>query len=116
MKVIESTSAMYNDPKLADKLTKVLQQTFGVDNVRKLPPAMTSEDYSEFTKAGVPSFYFSLGAADPEKFKEAAANGTGLPSNHSPFYAPDMEPSLKTGMEAEVAVLRALLTTQQPKQ
>jgi hippurate hydrolase len=53
-----------------------------------------------------------LGAADPEKFKEAVAKGTGLPSNHSPFYAPDMEPSLKTGIEAEVAVLRALLPAQ----
>jgi hippurate hydrolase len=109
VKVIESTGAMYNDPKLSDKLTKVLQQTLGADNVRQLPPAMTSEDYSEFTKAGIPSFYFSLGAANPEKFKEAAAKGTALPSNHSPFYAPDMEPSLKTGIEAEVAVLRALL-------
>jgi amidohydrolase len=110
VKVIGSNGAMYNDPKLSDELTKVLQQTFGADNVRQLPPAMTSEDYSEFTKAGIPSFYFMLGAADPEKFKEAAAKGTALPSNHSPFYAPDMEPSLKTGIEAEVAVLRALLT------
>ena len=109
VKVIESTDAMYNDPKLSEELTKVLQQTLGAENVRKLAPTMTSEDYSEFTKAGVPSFYFALGVADPEKFKEAQVSGTSLPSNHSPFYAPDMEPSLKTGVEAEVAVLQALL-------
>ena len=36
VKVIESTDAMYNDPKLSEELTKVLQQTLGADNVRKL--------------------------------------------------------------------------------
>jgi hypothetical protein len=32
-----------------------------------------------------------------------------LPSNHSPFFAPDVDPSLHTGIAAEVAVLRNLL-------
>ena len=57
-------------------------------------------------EAGVPSFYFWLGVADPVKFKEAKASGVQLPSNHSPFFAPDMEPSLKTAIEAEVVVAR----------
>ena len=109
VKVVESTDAMYNDPKLSERLSQVLVQTLGADNVRQLPPNMTSEDYSEFIEAGVSSFYFSLGAANPQQFKEVQAKGGQLPSNHSPFYAPDMEPSLKTGVEAEVAVLRALL-------
>jgi hippurate hydrolase len=110
VKVVESTGAMYNDPKLSVELSRVLQQALGADNVRTLPPNMTSEDYSEFEHAGVPSFYFQLGVANPEKFKEAAAQGADLPSNHSPFFAPDMEPSLKTAVEAEVAVLRALMS------
>lgn len=105
---------MYNDPQLSERLSLVLKQALGADNVRKLPPSMTSEDYSEFTKAGIPSFYFGLGVADPEKYKEATARGKELPSNHSPFFAPDMEPSLKTAMEAEVAVLRALMNGGQP--
>ncbi len=109
VRVVESTGAMYNDPKLTAELSDVLRQALGAGNVRPLPPSMTSEDYSEFERAGVPSFYFGLGVADPEKFKEAAASGATLPSNHSPFFAPDMEPSLKTAVEAEVAVLRALL-------
>ena len=110
VRVVESTDAMYNDPKLSQRLSQVLIETLGADNVRKLPPTMTSEDYSEFTEAGVPSFYFSLGVANPRQFKEAQANGTQLPSNHSPFYAPDMASSLQTGVEAEVAILRALLS------
>jgi hypothetical protein len=58
---------------------------------------------------GVPSFYFTLGVADPEKFRQARAQGTELPSNYSPFLAPVAEPSVRTGITAEVAVLRDLL-------
>jgi hypothetical protein len=32
-----------------------------------------------------------------------------LPSNHSPLFAPDVDPALHTGIAAEVAVLRDLL-------
>jgi hippurate hydrolase len=60
---------------------------------------------------GVPGFYFSLGAANPEKWAEAKASGTNLPSNHSSLYAPDAKPALETGIEAEVAVLRNLLSS-----
>ncbi len=106
---VEALDAMYNDPKLNDRLRQVLVQTLGAQNVEQLPPNMASEDYSAFVKAGVPSFYFSLGVADPAKFAEAKAGGPPLPSNHSPYFAPDVEPSLKTAIEAEVAVLLNLL-------
>ena len=107
---VEAIDAVYNDPKLNERLSRVLVQALGQQNVEQLPPNMASEDYSAFIEAGVPSFYFSLGVADPTKFKEAEASGVKLPSNHSPFYAPDLEPSLKTGIEAEVAVLQNLLS------
>jgi amidohydrolase len=109
VQVVESTDALYNDPKLAERMTQVLTQALGADNVVKEPPIMASEDYSYFVEAGVPSFYFWLGVANPVKFKEAKASGAQLPSNHSPFFAPDMEPSLKTAVEAELAVLQSLL-------
>jgi hypothetical protein len=32
-----------------------------------------------------------------------------LPSNHSALFAPDVDPALRTGIAAEVAVLRGLL-------
>ena len=34
-----------------------------------------------------------------------------LPSNHSPLFAPDVDPALHAGIAAEVAVLRNLLNT-----
>ena len=62
-----------------------------------------------FVEQGIPGFYFSLGGADPGKLAEAKAAGTRLPSNHSPLFAPDVDPSLRTAIEAEIAVLRNLL-------
>jgi hippurate hydrolase len=111
VQVAESTDALYNDPKLAERLSQALIQKLGAGRVEKAPPIMASEDYAYFVEGGVPSFYFWLGVADPEKFKEAKSGGVQLPSNHSPFFAPDMEPSLKTAIESEVVVLRNLMVT-----
>lgn len=107
----ESTGAVYNDPLLNRRLQATLQAALGKDNVEVEDPIMTSEDYSVFVEQGVPSFYFVLGGADPQKFAEAKATGKDLPTNHSPLFAPDAEPALRTGIAAEVAVLRDLLKT-----
>jgi len=109
VEVSDGADAMYNDPRLSDQLAPVLRQTLGAGNVVTLPPVMTSEDYSEYELAGVPSFYYQLGVANPQQFAEARAKGESLPSNHSPFFAPDMEPSLKTAIESEVGLLRSLM-------
>lgn len=111
----ESTNAMYNDLKLSDELAPVLRQVLGADNVLTMPPEMASEDYSEYELAGVPSFYYRLGVADPQQFAKAKAEGVSLPSNHSPFFAPDIEPGLKTAIESEVALLRSLMAIEPPK-
>ena len=105
----EATDAVYNDPALAQRMQGVLESALGKDNVVVEDPGMASEDFSYFTAQGVPSFYFSLGGADPVKFAEAKATGTSLPTNHSPLFAPDADPAIHTGIEAEVAVLRSLL-------
>jgi metal-dependent amidase/aminoacylase/carboxypeptidase family protein len=105
----ESTDAVYNDPALAQRMETVLDKALGKDNVIVSEPGMGSEDFSYFTAQGIPSFYFGLGGADPQKFAEAKASGTNLPSNHSPLFAPDAEPAIRTGITAEVAVLRNLL-------
>jgi amidohydrolase len=105
----EGADAVYNDPALAERLKGVLEVALGKSNVVIEGPITPSEDFSVFVEQGVPGFYFSLGGADPEKYAQAKASGTQLPSNHSPFFAPDVDPALHTGIEAEVAVLRNLL-------
>ena len=105
----EGTDLVYNDPALAQRLKGPLEAALGKDNVVIEEPITGSEDFSFYIAQGIPGFYFSLGGADPGKFAEAKAAGTMLPSNHSSLFAPDVDPALRTGMAAEVAVLRDLL-------
>lgn len=107
----ESTDSVYNNPALANRMKGVLEAALRKDNVVIDPPMTGSEDFSVFVQQGIPGFYFGLGGADPAKFAEAKASGTSLPSNHSSLFAPDVDPALHTGIEAEVAVLRNLLNT-----
>jgi hippurate hydrolase len=105
----EGASAVYNDPALAARLRAPLESALGKENVLTTEPIMPSEDYSVFIEQGVPSLYFSLGGADPQKYAETKGAEGALPSNHSPFFAPDVDPALHAGIKAEVAVLRNLL-------
>jgi amidohydrolase len=105
----ESADAVYNDPALAARLREPLESALGKDNVVLQESITASEDFSKFIEQGIPGFYFSLGGADPVKLAQARAAGTMLPSNHSPLFAPDLEPALHAGIAAEVAVLRNLM-------
>jgi len=106
----EATDAVYNDPALTRRLHQSLATALGADHVVKGEPITASEDFSVFIEQGIPGFYLTLGGADPQKFAEARANGTSLPSNHSPLFAPDVDPALHTAINAEVAMLRDLLS------
>jgi amidohydrolase len=105
----EGTDSVYNDPALAQRLRGTLESALGKDNVLTEEPHTGSEDFSYFIEQGIPGFYFSLGGADPRQYAQAKAEGQALPSNHSPLFAPDVDPALRTGIAAEVAVLRNLL-------
>jgi amidohydrolase len=105
----EATDSVYNDPALARRLRVPLEAALGSKNVIATEAITPSEDYAFFIEQGVPSLYFSLGGANPEKYAQAKATGVMLPSNHSPLFAPDVDPALHAGIAAEVAVLRNLL-------
>jgi amidohydrolase len=105
----ESTDSVYNDPALAERLRAPLEAALGKQNVMTTEPITPSEDYAFFIEQGIPSLYMSLGGADPQKYVESKTAGTMLPSNHSPYFAPDVDPALHSGIKAEVAVLRNLL-------
>ena len=65
--------------------------------------------------AGAPLVYWLLGGADPAAFAgaagidEVARIAAGLPSNHSPRFAPVIEPTLGTGIAALVSAARGWL-------
>ena len=105
----ESTSAVYNDLVLTQHLAGVLETVVGKNNIVKEDPLMTSEDWAAYVEQGIPSFYFTLGVAAPQKLAAARVSHKELPSNHSPLFAPVAEPALRTGIAAEVTILRDLL-------
>lgn len=79
-------------------------------------PVTGSEDVGVLaTAADAPLVYWLLGGADPALFvgatsiDEIAAVVDGLPSNHSPQYAPIPQPTLDNGVKALVAAARAWL-------
>jgi hippurate hydrolase len=109
VKVSESVRAVYNDPALTERVVAALRQALGDSNVEQQPPMMAADDFAEYRLAGIPSFDFQVGAANPAKFAAAAHTGQALPGIHSPLFAPDLEPALKTGIRAETAAALELL-------
>lgn len=79
-------------------------------------PVTGSEDVGLFASAaGAPCVYWLLGGADPAGFDgattigEIAARSRDVPSNHSPMFAPVIEPTLSTGIGALTAAARIWL-------
>ncbi len=107
--VLKGDFATYNDPALTKRVEQALRRQFGDANVTQAPPVMGAEDFSEYGRAGVPALIFWVGAVEPQKYAAAKASGTSLPSLHSSEFAPDREPTLKTGVSAlTVAALELL--------
>jgi hippurate hydrolase len=103
--LVVTARAVVNDTPLTERSAKALKAAFGAQADWEPAPSAASEDYSEFVIAGVPSFFFSLGALDPKLIAEAAAGGKPVPVNHSPFFAPVPEPTIKAGVEAMSVVV-----------
>jgi amidohydrolase len=110
IEIMDGTAAVYNDPATTSRLVDRFKQVLGGDNVVLERPFMASDDFSEYRYGGVPSVMIELGAVDPEKFAEAKKTGEALPGPHSPYFAPDREPSLKTGIEVEMAGILELMS------
>jgi hippurate hydrolase len=106
IKILESAVATYNDPALTKRLVKVLSSGFGKSNVRERPPEMGSEDFSLYGQSGIPTVFLWVGAVEPKKFEQANASGATLPGPHSSLFAPEREPTIRTGVS--VLTLAAL--------
>ena len=109
---IESFPAVVNDIAASARTTGVWQEWLGPGRVIDPGPIPGSEDVGVLaTAAGCPCVFWLLGGADPALF----ANGLDLdvlrniPSNHSPRYAPVIEPTLTMGVGALVRAALAWL-------
>ncbi len=92
--------AVINDKAVVDRMVPVLKQAFGEHSQEAQTFVYASEDFSEFLRAGVPGALVILGATDPAIISAAKAKGEEVPGNHSPYFAPKPEPTIKTGVEA----------------
>jgi hippurate hydrolase len=110
LKIASGGEAVQNNAALVNDVDGVLKSVFGAAQVRRLPPITPSEDFSEYVNAGVPAMFFLVGVHDPKDVEASRQpGGKPLPGNHSPFFAPVPEPSIKTSVKAmSLAVLTAL--------
>lgn len=109
IEVVQTAQALVNDPALTKRVSAALVREFGASKAMDVPPEMVSEDFSEFALAGVPTLQLRIGAVEPAKYEAAAKGGPPLPSLHSSTFFPDLEPTMKSAMAAEVVALRELM-------
>jgi hippurate hydrolase len=112
-----SVPVLISDPDATDATVSAFHCHFGVDRMLELPPVAASEDVGAFGAAlGVPTVFWFFGGIDPEVIAEATRAGRPIPANHSPEFAPAIEPTLTTGVHALVlAALTWLATSESPQ-
>ncbi|SEI83765.1 hippurate hydrolase [Arthrobacter sp. yr096] len=102
-----------NDAPAADRIAAAFKAKFGHNQVIDPGPVSGSEDVGALaTAAGAPLVFWFLGGADPALFQEWATTGRlpeDIPSNHSPYFAPVIRPTLAKGSEALVTAAREFL-------
>jgi hippurate hydrolase len=101
-----------NDAETTKKVTAAFSAFFG-ERARPLPMQTASEDFSDIPRAlGVPYCYWGIGGIDPERYAAAEQAGRlaqDIPVNHSAYFAPVIQPTLDTGIQAMVVAALAWL-------
>ena len=100
-----------NDAAATTKIAEAFKAHFGED-VFECPPVSASEDFGRFGLAfGSPYVYWFVGGTDQAKYDAAVKANTmaALPGPHSPFWAPALHPTLRTGIETMLLAAGAWL-------
>ncbi|TVY82083.1 Hippurate hydrolase [Lachnellula suecica] len=90
-----------NDQVSTERLIAAFEKTFGSNFDSTFPGSSASEDFSILATAiGKPYIYWAFGGIDPDIWDDAVKNGKYIAGNHTPFFAPCIQPTLKTGTDA----------------
>lgn len=105
---------LVNDEAATERTMAAFRTAYGADRVIDPGALSGSEDVGIFaTECGAPLCYWLLGGADPAAFTTPDGGfdlaGADLPANHSPGFAPVIEPTLSAGVDALVVAARAWL-------
>jgi amidohydrolase len=102
-----------NSAQANDRITAAFRALFGAKAVYEQSPVTASEDFSAIPNAfGIPYTYWCIGGTDPARYAAAVAHHTvdrDIPSNHSPSFAPVIDPTLRIGTEAQVVAALSYL-------
>jgi hippurate hydrolase len=111
--IYEDAPVTDNDLGVTARVTEAFTASFGTDTMITPPLVTGSEDFSDIAHGvGAPYSFWLFGGTDPEAYRAAeAANRltTDIPFNHSPHFAPMIQPTLQTGTAALVASALAWL-------
>ena len=102
----EFTPSAYNNPVLAKRVTDTFAAWLGKGALINRQPTMGGEDFGMYgrTKHKVPTFTFALGTVSTDLISRFRATAKPLPMVHSSTYAPDIGPTLRTGVNATTAL------------
>jgi hippurate hydrolase len=99
-----------NDDAVTREVSAAFAAMFG-EHAVTAEPQSASEDFSRIPDAfGTPYTYWALGCADPDAYQAARQRGTvaqEIPVNHSPRFAPVLQPTLDSGVQALVTAALA---------
>lgn len=112
---LDQYSMVTNDTDATKRVVGAFRQKFPAGSVQETKPTMASEDFGCFgVEWHVPSVFWFFGGVDPAVYAKARKDGTlnALPSNHNPRFAPVIQPTLQTGVEALVFAAQAWLSDQ----
>jgi hippurate hydrolase len=114
--LVDGFPAVVNDVAACVRTRPGLEGVVGADRVVDPGLVTGSEDVGLLASAsGAPCVFWLLGGADPAAFAavrsadDMAEAVAEQPSNHSPFYAPVIEPTLAVGVAALVGAARIWL-------
>ncbi|TCS37996.1 hippurate hydrolase [Paucimonas lemoignei] len=102
-----------NNADASQRVADAFRRHFSAERVRETGPTSASEDFGSFgAEWHVPSVFWFVGGIDPDVYEKAKAAGevNKIPSNHSPFFAPVLHPTLETGVETMVVGALAWLS------
>lgn len=113
VEIAESFPITFNTEVETGRVAEALGEVFADGAVFDIGIISGSEDVSILaTAVGAPLVYWFVGGADPQLFTnwgDGQGFSTEVPSNHSPFFAPVIEPTLSTGVTALVTAAREWL-------
>jgi len=107
----EFTPATYNEPDFTKEMARLFATELGKERVVEVPAVMAGEDFGRYYKADktIKSMIFWVGGVPHDKWASAQKTGEGLPSLHSPFWAPDAQRVISTATQAMNSAVLSIL-------